>query len=124
MFVEGAEFMITEYLGEIVAKYVGKIALKYITKEGINYTKSNLELGKEIHKAYKVGLADNINTFKEYTGIKSIRPDFVDFNTKTIYEIKPNNPRSIQQGIRQLKKYKALFEKKYGGTWNIKLDTY
>ncbi|WP_316798393.1 hypothetical protein [Pedobacter frigidisoli] len=48
------------------------------------YTKSSLQLGREMHAAYKAGLADNLNTFKEFTKIKGICPDFVDFVTKTI----------------------------------------
>lgn len=63
-------------------------------------------------------------TFKEFTGIKRIRPDFVDFGTKTIYELKPNNVRALKQGLEQLNKYKAIFEQQYGGTWKIVLDHY
>lgn len=37
-----------------------------------------------MHAQYKVGVADNISTLKEYTGVQGIRPDFVDFNTRTI----------------------------------------
>lgn len=53
-----------------------------------------------------------------------VRPDFVDFGTKTIYELKPFNLRGIQMGTQQLNKYKSLFEQKYGGTWNTVLDLY
>jgi len=89
------------------------------------YTKSNLKLGREMHTAYKAGMADEINTFKEYTRIPGIRPDFVDFNTKTIYELKPFNPRAMRQGMKQLEKYKSIFEKTYPGTaWKTILDTY
>ncbi len=78
-----------------------------------------------MHETYKLGLADDIMTFKEYTKISGIRPDFVDFNTKTIYELKPNNPRQIAEGNKQLAKYKAVFEEKYPGTtWNTVLDLY
>jgi len=61
---------------------------------------------------------------KEFREILGIRPDFVDFSTKTIYELKPFNPRAMQQGWKQLYKYQSLFEQNYGGTWNIVLDTY
>lgn len=73
---------------------------------------------------YKAGLADEVKTFKEFRRIKGIRPDFVDFNTRTIYELKPYNPRSIKAGINQLDKYQKIFQKKYGGKWKIVLDTY
>jgi hypothetical protein len=52
------------------------------------------------------------------------RPDFVDFGTKTIYELKPFNPRGIQLGTTQLNNYKSLFEQKFGGTWKTVLDHY
>ena len=97
-----------------LGKY-GKLAGK-----GKNYTKSSLKLGQQMHKAYKVGA----NGVKEFRGIKGIRPDFIDFSTKTIYELKPFNPRALQQGMKQLDKYKSLFEQKYGGTWKTVLDTY
>ncbi len=95
-----------------------------VAKRGVQYTKSSLKLGQEMHTAYKAGLADGVTTFKEFTGIKGIRPDFVDFGTKTIYELKPFNPRQIQLGTKQLNNYKSLFEQNYGGTWKTVLDHY
>jgi RHS repeat-associated protein len=80
--------------------------------------------GKAMHKAYKAGIEDGVTKFKEFTGVKGVRPDFVDFETKTIYELKPNNNRAIKQGLEQLNKYKALFEKQYGGAWKIVLEHY
>jgi hypothetical protein len=66
-----------------------------------------------------------LNTFKEFTGIKGIRPDFVDFGTKTIYELKPFNPRGIQLGTKQLNNYKSIFEREYPGTiWETVLEHY
>ncbi|MCH4897191.1 hypothetical protein E0494_10880 [Marinilabiliaceae bacterium JC040] len=53
-----------------------------------------------------------------------IRPDFVDFNKRIIYELKPNNPRQIKAGYKQIGNYKKMFEKQYGGVWNTVLDTY
>jgi RHS repeat-associated protein len=94
------------------------------TKGGVQYTKSSLALGREMHTAYKAGVADGVTTFKEFTKVRGIRPDFVDFGTKTIYELKPFNPRQIQLGTKQLNNYKSLFEQKYGGTWNTILEHY
>lgn len=91
----------------------------------MQYTKSSLALGREMHAGYKVAEhAPALGRFKEFTGIKGIRPDFVDFGTKTIYELKPFNPRGIQLGTKQLNNYKSLFEQKYGGTWKTVLDHY
>ncbi len=102
----------------------GKFALKY-GDEAATFTKSTLEIGRQIHKDYKLGLHNPAKgLFKEFTGIKGIRPDFVDFNTRTIYELKPNNPRAIRDGMKQLDKYKTMFEEQFGGIWSMILDTY
>lgn len=94
-------------------------------KASTQFTKSSLSLGREMHKGYKLAEhAPELGRFKEFTGIKGIRPDFVDFGTKTIYELKPFNPRGIQMGTQQLNKYKSLFEQNYGGTWKTVLDHY
>jgi hypothetical protein len=90
----------------------------------MQYTKSSLKLGQQMHKGYKVGLENKVTTFKEFTGVKGIRPDYVDFGTKTIYELKPYNPRGIRQGWKQLYNYQNLFQQQYGGSWNIILDFY
>lgn len=92
---------------------------------GAAYTRSSLEFGQRMHAEYK--LADVIPgvAIKEYRGINGIRPDFVDFNTRTIFELKPNNPRQISAGNAQLAKYKIVFENQYPGTtWNTILNTY
>ena len=46
--------------------------------------------------------------------------DFLDINDKIIYELKPNNPRSINQGIKQLKRYNAAM----GGGFTLILEVY
>lgn len=116
-------------LAEVGAKEFAEQAAKEFVeqaaKEGVQYTKSSLSLGRQMHTGYKAGLADGVTTFKEFTGIKGIRPDFVDFGTKTIYELKPFNPRSIQLGTKQLNNYKSIFEREYPGTiWKTVLDRY
>ena len=96
-----------------------------LATETVTYTKSSLSMGREMHKAYRLGEhAPELGKFKEFTGVKGIRPDFVDFSTNTIYELKPFNPRGMKSGAAQLEKYKTLFEKQYGGTWNTVLDHY
>ena len=83
------------------------------------FTKSTASAGRKIHQGYKA-----TNNFpkmgKEFRGIKGIRPDYIDFNTRTIYELKPMNPRGVRSGIRQLQRYnKAL-----GGGFNLRLELY
>ena len=61
---------------------------------------------------------------KEWRGLKGIRPDYVDIPNKKIFELKPYNPRGIHLGIKQLQRYKTVFEKRFGGTWETFLDFY
>lgn len=46
--------------------------------------------------------------------------DYVDFNSNTIFELKPNNPRSIKKGINQLHKY----DEALGGGFTLVLELY
>ncbi len=89
------------------------------------YTKSNLKHGQEMHKAYKSDIANDINKIKEYRLPSGKRIDFIDFGKKTIYELKPYNPRSIAQGYKQLNNYLNELENLgLGNGWKIKLDVY
>lgn len=117
-----AKYILTS--ASIATSVFGVASLTSAFYGGAKFTHSTAKLGWKMHNSYKSGLADKIIRFKEFRGIRGIRPDFVDFSTKTIYELKPFNPRAIKQGVQQLKKYKALFEKEYGGTWKTVLDLY
>ena len=65
------------------------------------FTKSTASAGRKIHTGYKA--TDNFSSIgKEYRRINGIRPDYIDFNTRTIYELKPMNPRGVRSGIHQL----------------------
>ena len=84
------------------------------------FTKSTASAGRQIHKGYKATQDFLAIGRKEYNEIKGIRPDYIDFSTKTIYELKPMNPRAAKSGIRQLKKYnKAL-----SGGFKLRLELY
>ena len=71
-----------------------------LTKEGLKYTKSNLKLGQQMHKAYHAG-----EFGKEFRLPSGRRIDFLDINNQIIYELKPYNPRAIRQGQKQLQIY-------------------
>ena len=55
-----------------------------------------------------------------YNSDKGIRIDYLDIDNKVIYELKPFNPRSVKQGIRQLEKY----NQKLGGGYKMVLEVY
>ena len=79
------------------------------------FTKSTRSAGTQIHKGYKVGMPG-----KEYDKIKGIRIDYLDMDNKVIYELKPFNPRSVKQGVRQLEKY----NQKLDGMYKMVLEVY
>ena len=51
--------------------------------------------------------------YKEYRKVKGIRPDYYNPKTKTIYELKPYNPRSAKAGVEipASKKYLKMLKK-------------
>ena len=83
------------------------------------FTKSTRSAGRKIHNGYKAGPSFR-EDYKEYRKVKGIRPDYYNPKTKTIYELKPYNPRSAKAGVKQLKKYK----KKIGKRSNVRLEFY
>jgi RHS repeat-associated protein len=100
-----------------------KNAAEILSKYGSKYTNSSLKHGQEIHKMYKVNDLEN-DMIKEYRGVNGCRPDLVDFQNYIIYELKPYNPQGVRSGIKQLERYKRLFELKTGATWDTFIDFY
>ena len=52
------------------------------------------------------------------------RIDYIDFDSKTIYELKPHNPKQIAKRKKQLNEYLKEVEELYGPGWKTVLDTY
>jgi len=50
--------------------------------------------------------------------------DAVHPGRRIIKELKPNNPRAIARGKKQLERYKKEMEATTGKKWKTKLDTY
>ncbi len=75
------------------------------SEEVVQYTKSNLRLGQRMHQSYKAAIADKINLRKEYKLPSGRRIDFLDRANGKVYELKPNNPRAIKAGMKQLEMY-------------------
>ena len=64
---------------------------------------------------------------KEYLLPSRRRIDFIDFENHIIYELKPNNPRAIKQGYKQLDMYlqEIMSMSKYSKyDWKTVLETY
>jgi RHS repeat-associated protein len=81
----------------------GDVAKKGV--KGGEFTKSSLKLGQEMHKAYKIDVANGVSKIKEFRLPSGKRIDFLDIENGIIYELKPNNPRSILGGNKQLQMY-------------------
>ncbi|MDX2278012.1 MAG: hypothetical protein NW218_00425 [Saprospiraceae bacterium] len=91
-------------------------------------TKSSLDLGQKMHKAYKADLHNPAKQmFKEYRLPSGKRIDFLDASNGIIYELKPFNPRAMKAGQNQLNMYMkelhAMPEFK-GINWKTVLETY
>lgn len=82
------------------------------------YTKFSLDLGKKVHKEYMSDVADDVNKVKEHVLPSSKRVDFIDFENKIVYELKPNNPNQIRKGTKQLAGYLEEIEIVYGKGWS------
>jgi hypothetical protein len=101
----------------------------YVTNVGVlvhnvcNGNTSAAQRGKAMHKNWDYG-QNGKTIFKEYSISGVGRADAVDFGNRIVYELKPNNPRAIRQGWKQLTRYMNALEEQYGGTWMRILITY
>lgn len=50
--------------------------------------------------------------------------DAVNFETREVIELKPNNSRQIRAGEKQVEGYRSELENEYGGTWTGRVVTY
>ena len=75
-------------------------------KEAIQpFTKSNLRLGQQMHNSYRAGEIILNKKTKEFILPSRRRIDFLDIENGKVYELKPNNPRAILEGKKQLARY-------------------
>jgi hypothetical protein len=107
-----------------ITKVVGEV--KDISLKGTLNPKVNsaAAYGRYMHSIYKISEENGVTKIKEYGDISGIRPDFVDFETKTIYELKPNNQNAISKGNKQLNKYIQSFKDVGLGDFKGVLETY
>jgi len=107
---------------------IAKTLANNAAKTGAQYTKSSLQLGQQMHKAYNAGKVG-----KEFRLLSGKRIDYLDIQNGIIYELKPFNPRAIKAGQNQLNMYLKELQspamlQKYpefrGINWKTVLDTY
>lgn len=117
-------YVLPELIPELIGgRFIGA------TEKGVQYTKSNLQFGQQMHGLYKVGEEG----IKEFRLLSGKRIDFLDIKNGIIYELKPFNPRAMEQGRKQLEMYlqelqsSAMlqrFPELKGINWKTILDTY
>ena len=89
------------------------------------YTKSSLKMGQDMHKMYKADIANQTKKIKEFVLQSKKRIDFIDFDSGTISELKPYNPRAIKSGYRQLEMYLREVQTEFPNIdWQTQLDVY
>jgi hypothetical protein len=76
--------------------------------------------GREMHKEWDPGEGFT----KEFTLPSGKRADAVNFETKQVKELKPNNTRGQKRGEKQLETYSEELESEFGGPWESILETY
>lgn len=61
---------------------------------------------------------------KEVTLPSGKRADAVNFETREVRELKPNNPDAIRRGEQQVEGYRKELEQWKGGCWTCRVETY
>lgn len=89
--------------------------------------KINNEIKQEREKVYQEYKKEEVNnqfTFKNYTLTSGKKVDYIDFNSKTFYLLRPYTENVEKKYKKEVKKYLIELEKVYGGDWNYIIDTY
>jgi RHS repeat-associated protein len=76
--------------------------------------------GRQAHKDWDAGEGFE----KEVTLPSGKRADAVNFEEKHVKELKPNNPRAIRRGEKQVEGYRQELQQEHGGTWTSSVETY
>lgn len=78
--------------------------------------------GREAHKNYENTLGGEYEFNKALPSGK--RPDAIDAENRIVRELKPDNPRAIRRGEKQVEGYKEELEQITGEKWTSYVDTY
>jgi len=112
-------------LGRAAAKLVGKLAARRVAQEAPATVRGGesaaARYGREMHRTFDFGPGFR----REFTLPSGRRADAVNLRTREVVELKPNNPRAIALGRRQLDAYARELEELYPGTpFTQRLETY
>jgi RHS repeat-associated protein len=78
------------------------------------------KLGRKMHKEYDWGPGWE----QEVELPSGARPDAVNFETFEVGELKPNNPRKVREGRKQVEDYRKELEETTWHPWTSRFETY
>ena len=76
--------------------------------------------GREAHKAWDAGKGFE----KEVRLPSGKQADAVNVDGKHVKELKPDNPRAVARGEKQVEGYRKELQEEHGGTWTSSVETY
>ncbi|PZF75504.1 hypothetical protein DK847_18495 [Aestuariivirga litoralis] len=88
----------------------------------VNGETASTARGRQAHQNYKDALGDGYDDRLRLPSGK--RPDAVDLTKREVRELKPDNPKAISRGQKQVETYRKELESLYGGSWKSYVDTY
>ncbi len=106
---------------ETADKAATDLAANTAEKVAINGETTATRLGREMHASWDYGPGFT----KEFTLRGGGRVDAINFETRQVIELKPNNPRAIRLGNRQIEDYLAKLNEQFPGEpWTGSVVTY
>lgn len=100
------------------------VIYSFTSKRARNIYRESRQDKKERYLEYKKNEADGQSGFKDYLLPSGRKVDYINFNTKTIYLLRPYTENIEKRYEKEIKKYIFELEKTYGGKWNYVIDTY
>lgn len=120
---------ILDYISEVLSTSFSIVVLIYIiykltNKEAREINNKIKREREEIYKEYKKDIADNQVTFKNYVLPSGKKVEFIDFNTKTFYLLRPYAEDVDKKYKKEIHKYIRELKAVYGEEWNCVIDIY
>ena len=78
--------------------------------------------GRRAHGNYGTALGDSYDT--KVTLPSGRKPDAVNWEEREVRELKPDNPRAVRRGEKQVESYRRELEELTGEKWTSAVDTY
>lgn len=99
----------------------GGVAAEGGRAAAVNGETAATALGRSMHKSWNYGPGFE----KEFTLKAGGRIDAINFETRVVVELKPNNPRALRLGQSQLDDYIAKLNAQFpGAPWTGRIETY